>query len=243
MRLEAARTVVEHGHHDTPVSPFLAGLRSLLILSETDGSLVRTLEDIELLIAKIFEADKCSIRLFDRTPAKTPRFGQDGRPLAGAALRAHSARRHMNAGDSIATREIKYVHGTTHHNTTPTSNGVMSNALVADGTTIGVITIHGYRGSPAFTGTEEMMLEIVALMLGKSLQLVHMHNLLKLRYRPAVVRHCSPIELAILFYEDLQKAGFDSGAVVLAASEVIAQVSAQLRATASLMRLTEQVSE
>lgn len=243
MRLEASRTVLEHGHHDTLISPFLAGLRSLLTLSETDGGLVRTLKELELLVANIFEADKCSIRLFDRTPAKTPRFGQGGRHPAGTALRAHSARRHMNAGDSIASREIKYAHGTTCHNTTPTSNGAMSNALVADGTTIGVITIHGYRGSPAFTGMEEMMLEVVALMLGKSLQLVHMHNLLKLRYRPAVIRACSPVELAILFYEDLRKAGFDSGAVVLAASEIIAQVSARLRATANLMRLTEEASE
>jgi L-methionine (R)-S-oxide reductase len=242
MRLDASRTVLEHGHHDTLVSLFLAGLRSLLTLSETEGGLARTLEELELLVATIFEADKCSIRLFDRTPA-TPRSGHAATHLAGAALRTHSARHHMNAGNSTANCEVKYLDGATCHNTTQMINGAMSNALVANGTTIGVITIHGYRGSPAFTGMEEMMLEVVALMLGKSLQLVHMHNLLKLRYRPAVVRTCSPVELAILFYEDLRKAGFDSGAVVLAASEIIAQVSAQLRATTSLMRLTEEVSE
>lgn len=231
MRREASQTALERSHHDTLVSPLIAGLRSLLSLSETDGSLVRTLQEVEPLVAKIFEADKCSIRLVDRNTAKPPRFGQAGRILAGAGLRANSARRHMNAGESIANRDVKYVDGTTSRNRTPTSNSVMSNALVAHGTTIGVITVHGYPRSPGFTGTAKMMLEVIALMVGKSLQLVHMQHLLKLRYRPAVVRNCSAIELASLFYEDLQKAGFDSGAVVLAASEIIAQVSAQLRAT------------
>lgn len=238
MRLEASLTVLENSRDDKLGSPLLAGLKNLLSLSETDGGLAGTLEEIKLVVARIFEADKCSIHLFDRKTAKTPRFGHaDGYSL-GAASRVNPAPCHMNAGDSIANREFK-----TCHNRTPTSNSAISNALVAHGTTIGVITVHGYRGSPGFTGMEEMMLEIVALMIGKSLQLVHMQNLLQLRYRPAVVRKCSPVELAKLFYEDLQKAGFDSGAVVLAASEIISQVSAQLRAKSSLMRLTEQVSE
>jgi hypothetical protein len=238
MRLEASLTVLENSRDDKLGSPFLTGLKNLLSLSETDGDLARTLEEIELLVARIFEADKCSIRLFDRTTAKTLRFGHADGNSVGAASQVNPAPCHMNAGDSIANREFK-----TCHNRTPTSNSAISNALVAHGMTIGVITVHGYRGSPEFTGLEEMMLEIVAVVVGNSLKLVHMQNLLKLRYRPAVFRKCCPIELAKLFYEDLQKAGFDSGAVVLAASEIISQVSAQLRAKLSPTHLPEQISE
>ena len=111
---------------------------------------------------------------------------------------------------------------------------------------IGVMNLSSRIGSPAFDEADLRLAEIVATLIGKSVQVERLQTLIRSRVAHAslakeekqVVARLTdgtvpPARLARLlaksFFRDLAAAGFDAGQIIEAASEIIALVSSDIR--------------
>jgi GAF domain-containing protein len=111
---------------------------------------------------------------------------------------------------------------------------------------IGVMNLSSRVGSPPFDEADLRLAEIVATLIGKSVQVERLQTLIRSRAAHAslakeekeVVARLTdgtvpPARLAKLlaksFFRDLSAAGFDAGQIIEAASEIIALVSTDIR--------------
>lgn len=110
---------------------------------------------------------------------------------------------------------------------------------------IGVINLSGRAGAPPFGETDLATAGIVATLIGKSVQVERLETLLRSRVAQLTLAReerevanrltdgaMPPSRLAKMlakaFYQDLAAAGFESGQIVEAASEIITQISGDI---------------
>ena len=116
-----------------------------------------------------------------------------------------------------------------------------------EGQDIGVLRIARADSHPIFDQHDLELTEIVTCFLGRSLQVTHMRNLLKSRFarvalagnagfenvdamlRPASCPDQMVKLLARSFYREMRKAGFESPQIISAASEIISQLTDNLK--------------
>lgn len=126
-------------------------------------------------------------------------------------------------------------------------NSAVSSPIRDNGHVLGVVNVSGARGRPPFDAEDVSLLEIVALVIGKSNRVVQLQNLLKSRFIQhsliegtektisellvSAGRH--PDQMARIvaksFYREMTNAGFSSGQIIDAASEIISELSNSLQ--------------
>jgi GAF domain-containing protein len=115
-----------------------------------------------------------------------------------------------------------------------------------DGKIVGVINTASALGQPAFGETELRLLEVTALFIGKAIQVRQLQHLLDSRFAQLALlqesreqageavatayRHPEDVAriLARSFFREMTRAGFESGQIVGAASELIDQLNHHL---------------
>ena len=129
---------------------------------------------------------------------------------------------------------------------------LMSAPVRIDGRLVGVVNVTG----AAFDDTELHLLEVMALFIGKSVQVIQLQRLLASRFAqmallreanepvhvhaeqgssalPARTAYQNPEDVARIlarsFYKEMTKAGFDPGQIVSAATELIGQLNGTLQ--------------
>lgn len=113
-------------------------------------------------------------------------------------------------------------------------------------TLIGVMNLTSRRDAPPFGAAELALAEVVAALIGKSVQVERLQTLLRSRVAQASLARqearvvgqlaegtAPPARVAKLlaksFFKDLSAAGFEPGQIIAAASEIIALVSTDIR--------------
>jgi GAF domain-containing protein len=116
-----------------------------------------------------------------------------------------------------------------------------------DAKVVGVVNVCGAEGKDAFTETDLHLLDVLALFIGKSIQVLQLQGLLDSRFAQlALLREVEgsvaagagtayrqPDEVARIlaksFFKEMTKAGFGSRQIVYAASELIEQLNHNLQ--------------
>ena len=123
---------------------------------------------------------------------------------------------------------------------------MISSPIVINGEIIGVININGPKLKRPFNLDDLNLLDIVALFVGKSIQVVQLQSALNSRFAQialaqetdTTIGHVlvsaaqNPDQMAKIvaksFYREMTKAGFGSNQIISAASEIISQLSGSL---------------
>jgi signal transduction protein with GAF and PtsI domain len=127
------------------------------------------------------------------------------------------------------------------------NRGFVSVPVMIGGKVVGVMNLSDATDQRIFDTVDLNMATFVALMVGKSLHVIQLQNLLKSRFAQiAIARETKNIArkaisgddfdpgkvaliLARSFYREMVRSGFSSDHIITAASEIIAQLTAELR--------------
>jgi L-methionine (R)-S-oxide reductase len=242
---------------DDPRSGVLAKLQDLSGFLETQGSLDDNLQQLASTAARILNAENCSIMLI-KDEAEDGTFSL--RVCANHGnLPAKAYREAVKVGDGIAGRVVAKGKSMLVENidasefaqlarqTHDPRKSMISSPILVNGKIIGVININGPKRNRPFNLDDLGLLDIVALFVGKSIQVVQLQNLLRSRFAQLAIAHNTekaigdvlintaqnPDQMAKIvaksFYREMTKAGFGSGQIINAASEIISQLSSSLQ--------------
>jgi GAF domain-containing protein len=124
---------------------------------------------------------------------------------------------------------------------------LMCAPLRIDGKMVGVINVAGAKAGTAFGDSDLQLLHIIALFIGKSIQVQQLQRLLDSRFAQLALlqeardqvgdkvrlAYRNPEDaakiLARSFFKEMTKAGFESGQIVSAATELIEQLNLKLK--------------
>lgn len=218
------------------------------------GSLEDSLQEQARQTARLIGAGHCSIMLLNSGSGEDLRLGVCARTgvLPDAALQAAVARGEGISGHVLATGRALLVPDIrasefAHLARRPESGGsLMSAPIWIDGKIVGVVNLSGALHGPVFTGAELHLLEVIALFIGKSIQVIQLQHLLDSRFAQLALlqevqervgssvrtayRHPGDAAkiLARSFFREMNKAGFEPGQIVTAATELIEQLNNKL---------------
>lgn len=233
----------------------LGRLHDLAVFVRAEEDLRTHLEQLVELAASVTDAASCSIMLLSEGNRDAPRLKLwcSTGPLPSSAWNETPG-----SGESIAGRVLE--RGTSLLVADIRSSDFASLARQLDERgasfictpiavgrqTIGVMNLSSRVGAPPFVEADLRLAEIVATLIGKSVQVERLQTLIRSRVahaslakeEKAVVARLTdgtvpPARLAKLlaksFFRDLSSAGFDAGQIIEAASEIIALVSSDIR--------------
>ena len=217
-----------------------------------EGSLDESLQNQAALTAELLGAGSCSIMLLNSgAPGQlrmtvNARFGK----LPDAALTASVGQGEGICGRVLASGEALLIEDIAQSEVAALALGrdgiggsLMSAPLRVDGKIVGVINVAGASESPAFTQGDLQLLTIIALFIGKSIQVQQLQRLLDSRFSQLALlqeardqvqdkvrlAYRNPEDaakiLARSFFKEMTKAGFESGQIVSAATELIEQLN------------------
>ena len=221
-----------------------------------EGSLDESLQNQAALTAELLGAGSCSIMLLNSgDPGQLrmtvhARFGK----LPDAALTASVGQGEGICGRVLASGEALLIEDIAQSEVAALAQGrdgiggsLMSAPLRVDGKIVGVINVAGAKASPAFTSGDLQLLNIIALFIGKSIQVQQLQRLLDSRFSQLALlqeardqvqdkvrlAYRNPEDaakiLARSFFKEMTKAGFESGQIVSAATELIEQLNLKLK--------------
>ena len=221
-----------------------------------EGSLEESLQNQAALTAELLGAGSCSIMLLNSGAPDQLRMTVHARfgTLPDAALTASVGQGEGICGRVLASGEALLVEDIAHSDVAALAQGrdgvggsLMSAPLRVDGKIVGVINVAGARESPAFTQGDLQLLNIIALFIGKSIQVQQLQRLLDSRFSQLALlqeardqvqdkvrlAYRNPEDaakiLARSFFKEMTKAGFESGQIVSAATELIEQLNLKLK--------------
>ncbi len=216
------------------------------------AGLEESLDEQARQAARLIDAQDCSILLLNSGEGQALRmtvFARHGGPADGAALQASVGKGEGICGQVLASGQsllVPDIAGSPYAQLARRPDGPRS--LVAapvrvDGRIVGVINASGHR----FSQADLHLLEVIALFIGKSIQVTQLQRLLDSRFAQLALlqeaqqkvgqqvrtAYRNPGDaariLARSFFREMTKAGFDSGQIVSAASELIEQLNRQLQ--------------
>ncbi|MGJ7915238.1 GAF domain-containing protein [Massilia sp. LXY-6] len=221
-----------------------------------EGSLDDCLQRQATLTAGLLGAASCSIMLLNSgAPDQLrmtvyARFGN----LPEAALTASVGRDEGICGRVLASGEALLVDDIAQSDLAALAQGrdgigdsLMCAPLRIDGKIVGVINVAGAQAGPAFGDSDLQLLNIIALFIGKSIQVQQLQRLLDSRFAQLALlqeardqvgdkvrlAYRNPEDaakiLARSFFKEMTKAGFESGQIVSAATELIEQLNLKLK--------------
>jgi GAF domain-containing protein len=227
-----------------------------LRLFQSGGSLDDNLARQAKLTAGLVGAESCSIMLLnhgDRDDLRMRICATHG-PLPQAALDASIGSGEGISGQVLAGGSALLVEDIGASPLAPLARrphdqrrSLMCAPIHVDARVIGVVNVCGAEGKAAFTGTDLHLLDVLALFIGKSVQVLQLQGLLDSRFAQlalmrevegsvgsrAASAYRQPDEVARIlaksFFKEMTKAGFGSRQIVYAASELIEQLNHHLQ--------------
>lgn len=220
------------------------------------GNLDDNLLHLAEMTAKILNSENCSIMLLNDGELDDLRmrvcacYG----PLPAAAYKESIGKGDGIAGRVIASGQSLLIEDISHsefarwarHANDPRKS-LISSPITINRRIVGVVNVNGHLRGDTFTLADLNLLDVVALFIGKSIQVIQMQNILNSRFAQlALVREAEknlgePLDavlqnpdqvakiLAKSFYKEMARAGFGSNQIINAASEIIAQLSGGLQ--------------
>lgn len=233
----------------------LAKLHDLSFFLQTQGSLEDSLKQMAGMAAKILNAASCSIMLLDEHDEKDVRlrvFAAHGE-LPEAAFKEVTRKGEGIAGHVLASGKPLLIEDITQSDfikvarrLTQDARSLISAPLLIDGRIIGVINATNPNIRPAFTMDDLNLLEVAALFIGKSIQVVQLQGVLNSRFaQMALAQEAqgtvggavaamsqNPNQIAKIlaksFFKEMVRAGFSASQIIHAASEIITQLNENL---------------
>lgn len=233
----------------------LLKLHDLVHTLDAGGNLEACLAQLAEAAAKLLNAERCSIMLLDEAEASSVKlrvYAAYG-PLPEPALRQRTDRGEGIAGHVLATGKpllvedlasSEFVH--VARRLTEGSRSLISAPIVLKRAIIGVVNVSEPKSRHPFNLDDLHLLDVVALFIGKSVQVAQLESVLNSRFAQlalarepeaaigsaiAQVSH-NPNQLAKIvaksFYREMTRAGFSSRQIIHAASEIIAQLNASI---------------
>lgn len=237
----------------------LIGLSSFL---EQQTDLDSSLNELAAMAAKLLNSTNCSIMLFRDIERDTPRmkiFASHGY-LPAAAYTETARHKEGIAGHVAATGEAVLVEDIEHSPYAAKARwpqnrhkSFLSAPIFIGRKVLGVININAPVDERSYADKDLYLLTSIALVVGKSIQVVQLQNLLKSRFaqlallqqaRSAVTPSVetiaqNPDRLARIvgktFYRELNHAGFSDESIIKVATEIISLLGHRVRKHRSRM--------
>lgn len=219
------------------------------------GSLDDNLQQLAVMAAKILGAENCSIMLLSDGEFEDLRMRVCASygPLPAAAYKESIGKGDGIAGRVIATGKsllIEDIHQSEFAQWARRANdprkSLISSPITINSRIIGVVNVSGQTHGHSFKLDDMNLLDVVALFIGKSIQVAQLQNILNSRFaQMALVQEAeknvggalasavqNPDQVAKIlaksFYKEMTRAGFGPSQIINAASEIIAQLSGSL---------------
>jgi GAF domain-containing protein len=219
------------------------------------GSFDDNMRQLAAMAAKVLNAENCSLMLLNDGEAENPRMRVCASygPLPAAAYKESTGKGEGIAGRVVATGKALLVEDIHQSEFAPLARraddqrkSLISAPITINGGIIGVVNISGHAQGRAFSSDDLSLLEVVGLFVGKAIQVVQLQNILNSRFvQLALVQSVekdvgatltsavqNPDQVARIvaksFYKEMTRAGFGSGQIINAATEIIAQLSGSL---------------
>lgn len=235
----------------------LIKLQDLSGFMETEGTLEENLCKLAAITAKMLGAANSSIMLLSEGEFDDLRLrvcATYGENLPHSALKASIRKGEGIAGRVIETGkailvediEISEFAKLARHPDYP-NKSLISSPILVNGKIVGVVNVNTPKHGTAFNLDDLHLLDVVALFVGKSIQVVQLQNLLNSRFAQiaaaqeaekeigsamASVSH-DPDRLAKIlaksFFKEMTKAGFSTNQIINVASEIISLLSENLK--------------
>jgi len=220
-----------------------------------EGSFDDNMRQLAAISAKVLNAENCSLMLLsdDDMGSVCMRVCGSCGPLPAAAYRESAHPGEGIAGRVVATGEALLVEdidrsefALSARRADDPAKSLLCSPIGVDGRTIGVINISGHLDGRRFNRHDLNLLEVVALFVGKAIQVVQLQNVLKSRFAQLALMQFAERDIAsalagavqnpdqvarILaksFYKEMTRAGFGSSQIINAASEIVGQLSGSL---------------
>ncbi|WP_291992428.1 GAF domain-containing protein [Candidatus Accumulibacter sp. ACC003] len=220
-----------------------------------EGSFDDNMRQLAAISAKVLNAENCSLMLLgdDELGTLCLRVCGSYGPLPAAAYKesAHSgegiAGRVVATGASLLVEDIaRSDFAACARRPDDPRTSLLSSPIGINGRIVGVINVSGHVGGRSFKSNDLNLLEVVALFVGKAIQVVQLQNILKSRFAQlalmqfaekdiasalaSAVDHPDQVAriLAKSFYKEMTRAGFGSSQIINAASEIVGQLSGSL---------------
>ena len=219
-------------------------LHHLSSFIESQVSLDENLHELVLMAANIMKVENCSIMLLkdkeDGEDITLRVFAHSGH-LPEVASREAMKIKEGIAGRVAATGRPLFIEDIDRSKYAPLkrgkykSKGFMSAPIIIHERVAGVINANTPKGRPALMKKDFELLKVVSLLIGKSLQVIQLQNLLRSRYVQFAIAKEKEMnevpfcrnndELAKIrtraFYNEMIKAGFAPDHIITAATEIL----------------------
>lgn len=207
------------------------------------------------LTARLVGAETCSVMLLNGEPGRDLRLTVCAHygPLADAARSASVgpgegiAGRVLDSGRSLLVEDIALSsYAPLARRAGSAGRSLMIAPISIDGRIIGMLCASAAIGKPAFSAADLHMLDVIALFVGKSIQVVQLQRIIESRFLQLALlqdakahsdnlasAYRQPDQMARLLakslYREMAKAGFDSAQIISAATEIIDQLNHNLQ--------------
>ena len=237
------------------LSHSLLQLHDLASLLDNQGNLEQSLGQLAEMAAKILNASQCSIMLLDEEEEgelKLRVFANFG-GLPDAAYKQMTKKGEGISGHVLATGQPLLVEdieksefATVARRLTAGSKSLISAPIVLRRNIVGVINATDPKSKRPFNLDDLHLLDVVAMFVGKSVQVVQLQSILSSRFaQMALAQEAhntigdamayvsdNPNQLAKIlaksFFKEMNKAGFSNTQIIHAASEIINQLNTNL---------------
>lgn len=233
----------------------LIKLHGLSTFLESAGSLDDNLHQLASAAARILNAENSSIMLLkedEEGGAKLnvrANFGDLPNQAYQESIKAGEgiSGSVFTDGKALLIKDIqKSAFSSNAKRTKDPRKSMISSPILVNGDIIGVININGPKFKRPFNLDDLHLLDIVALFVGKSIQVIQLQSVLNSRFTQIAlaqetektIGHVlinaaqNPDQMAKIvaksFYREMTKAGFGSNQIISAASEIISQLSGSL---------------
>lgn len=220
-----------------------------------EGSFDDNMQQLAAMAAKILNVENCSIMLLNDGEMDNLRmrvcasFG----PLPAAAYKESTGQGEGIAGRVVATGKTLLIDDINESELSQWARrahdprrSLVSSPITIKGRIAGVVNISGHLQGRAFNMDDLSLLEVIALFIGKAIQVVQLQNILNSRFAQLALVQSAEKDLggtlasavqypdqvakilAKSFYKEMARAGFGSSQIINAASDIIAQLSGNL---------------
>ncbi|MFN3398230.1 MAG: GAF domain-containing protein [Sulfurimicrobium sp.] len=219
------------------------------------GSFDDNMRQLAAMAARILNAENCSLMLLNDGEMENLRMRVCASygPLPAAAYRESIGKGEGIAGRVVASGKgllIDDIHHSEFAQWARRANdprkSLISSPITINGRIIGVVNVSGHLQGRAFSMEDLNLLDVVALFVGKAIQVVQLQNILNSRFAQLALVQVAEKDLggtlasavqnpdqvarilAKSFYKEMTRAGFGSSQIINAATEIIGQLSGSL---------------
>jgi L-methionine (R)-S-oxide reductase len=229
----------------------LTKLYDMFSFIESNASLDENFRELAAVAAKVLDAENCMITLLSEGEVEVlglqpgAKFGNV--PAKARLELAATSGDLTDATKPLLTQSIKTGLVPNAMRSNICGKNKMFSAIGLNGKIIGVINTNQPEHKPYYSLEDLKLLDIVALFIGKTIQLIQLQNILNSRFSQIALAQATektvgdvlvssvqnPTQLARIvaksFYREMTKAGFGCNQIINAASEIISELSKSLR--------------